>query len=196
MHPWHHAESSAAQFGGSPQLYLPLHTWFDVTKQTFAHFTHRALRHHQEGIAMAVDHFGAELSEAQPAPVSVALLAAQHLDEDCHTQPTAEDWMKHLALPAWCPTNSWPNATSLATTEAQILCTPVDDLIPLHTWMFETADWIDGPRHLAFRHHSFGCFDAEEHFGTTIPLSDGRQVPTRVLVERHIRRVLGRILGW
>jgi hypothetical protein len=59
--------------------------------------------------------------------------------------------------------------------------------------MFETADWIDGPRHLAFRHHSFGCFDAEEHFGTTIPLSDGRQFPTRVLIERHIRRVLGRI---
>lgn len=45
-HPYHHAESSARKYGGSPEDYLPIHSWFDASKALFANFRHRALRHH------------------------------------------------------------------------------------------------------------------------------------------------------
>lgn len=53
MHPYHHALSSQREYGGAIIDYLPLHTWFDASKSTLAHFTHRALNHHREGVAAA-----------------------------------------------------------------------------------------------------------------------------------------------
>ena len=35
-HPYHHAESSARKYGGSPGEYLDLHEWFDASKQYMA----------------------------------------------------------------------------------------------------------------------------------------------------------------
>ncbi len=41
-HPLHHAESSVRQFGGVPEDYLAIHSWFDATKAHLGLFTHRA----------------------------------------------------------------------------------------------------------------------------------------------------------
>lgn len=49
------------------------------------------------------------------------------------------------------------------------------------------------PWTLALRHHSFGSFAAEERFGPAIALTGGNTVPTRVVAERHIRRVIGQV---
>ena len=54
-HPYHHALSSAKKWGGAPEDYLPIHSWFDESKAITADFRHRALRHHAEGIFMAGD---------------------------------------------------------------------------------------------------------------------------------------------
>ena len=49
-HPYHHALSCVKKWGGEPEDYLPIHNWFDASKESHCHFTHRALRHHAEGI--------------------------------------------------------------------------------------------------------------------------------------------------
>ena len=42
--PLKHAEKSARKFGGKPEDYLPIHSWFDESKAFLADFRHRALR--------------------------------------------------------------------------------------------------------------------------------------------------------
>jgi len=61
-HPYHHSLSSVRKWGGSPFDYLPLHSWFDLSKSIAADFRHRALRHHAEGIFMLETVFGQTLT--------------------------------------------------------------------------------------------------------------------------------------
>ena len=53
-HPYHHALSSVKKWGGTVEDFLAVHSWFDQSKEITADFRHRALRHHAEGIFMAV----------------------------------------------------------------------------------------------------------------------------------------------
>lgn len=55
----HHALSSVRKWGGQVEDYLLIHQWFDETKGHFADPRHRAIRHHSQGIAWAIEHFGA-----------------------------------------------------------------------------------------------------------------------------------------
>ena len=57
-HSYHHAVSSARKFGGVPEDYIAVHSWFDRSKEMVADFRHRALRHHAEGIWLAETIFG------------------------------------------------------------------------------------------------------------------------------------------
>jgi len=50
-----------------------------------------------------------------------------------------------------------------------------------------TGDW----RHRALRHHSAGVQWAIEKFGHVIVNSDGKEVPTKMVVERHIEEDCG-----
>ena len=43
-HRYHHAVSSARKFGGKPNDYIAIHTWFDRSKEQIADFRHRVLR--------------------------------------------------------------------------------------------------------------------------------------------------------
>ena len=45
-HCYYHALSSVKSWGGKPEDYLPLHSWFDESKKIIADPRHRALRHH------------------------------------------------------------------------------------------------------------------------------------------------------
>ena len=53
-HPYHHALSSVKKWGGTVDDFMAVHAWFDQSKEITADFRHRALRHHAEGIFMAV----------------------------------------------------------------------------------------------------------------------------------------------
>jgi len=53
-HPYHHALSSVKKWGGTVDDYTRIHGWFDESKLIIADFRHRALRHHAEGVFMAV----------------------------------------------------------------------------------------------------------------------------------------------
>jgi hypothetical protein len=70
----------------------------------------------------------------------------------------------------------------------------VEDYIALHDWLDATKETYCNFRHRALRHHSQGVFEAERVFGITIENSDGTQVPTRMLAERHIQEDCGGIV--
>ncbi len=81
------------------------------------------------------------------------------------------------------------------TTGAQRFGGAAGDYLPLHVWFLSTGAWFDfkDPRHLAMRHHSFGIFEAETRFGVVLKPPNCPPVPTRIVAERHVRAVLGRV---
>jgi hypothetical protein len=201
MHPYHHALSSQREYGGTVDDYLPLHNWFDASKTALAHFTHRALHHHREGVAEAVQLFGAEIRNADGARVSVEQLSLQHLKEDMSTIPNAADWLEHLdpaaiPLPAIFPRTghqiTLEHLAQLAERGAVRFQTTPEALLPLHLWFLETATWFTDARHFAMRHHSFGIFQAERRFGVLLT-QEPSPLPTRIVAEWHVRAILGRI---
>ena len=101
VHPYHHALSSVAKFGGVPEDYLALHSWFDESKQIIADFRHRALRHHAEGIFMSERIFGATLTLSTGRIVPVRWIGEQHVREDLGRIPSFADWVRAIRPEPW-----------------------------------------------------------------------------------------------
>lgn len=68
-----------------------------------------------------------------------------------------------------------------------------EDYLPVHNFFDSSKSHLANFRHRALRHHTLGIFQAEEHFGPTIRNSDGKEVPTRLIGEQHVREDCGRI---
>jgi len=100
-HPYDHARSSAKKFGGVPEDYLHIHHWFDETKQYFADFRHRALRHHSAGIFWVEERYGSTILNSEGKRVPVRVIGEQHVKEDCGFIPTPEDWLKGIPHEPW-----------------------------------------------------------------------------------------------
>lgn len=192
MNPYDHARSSASIHGGSWEDYHRLHSWFDETKATVCHFTHRALRHHAEGIDEAVRIFGHTILNRNGVEVSVLDLGRQHMDEDCRHLPSAAEWLVDFRPPEWMPDSDEADAGEMAILSARRYGGRPETYLPLHAWFLATRTWTDGAEHMLFRHHAFGIFEAEALFGPV--LTDGTNtVPTRVVAERHVQSVVGRM---
>lgn len=100
--PMYHAESSAKRFGGKAEDYQAIHDWFDATKETFADFRHRALRHHSQGIFEAERVFGIAILNSDGGRVPVRYIGEQHVKEDCGGRiPTVADWFRNIAPEGW-----------------------------------------------------------------------------------------------
>ena len=101
-HPVFHAESSVHLWGGKPSDYQPIHDWLDATKEAFADFRHRALRHHAQGIFEAERLFGQAIVNSDGRTVPVRYIAEQHIKEDCGGRiPTVADWLSQLKPAPW-----------------------------------------------------------------------------------------------
>jgi hypothetical protein len=101
-HPWHHAVSSALKFGGKPEDYWALHSWFDDSKSDVPDFRHRALKHHSLGIFQAEQVFGPTILNAEGKHVPTRLVDEQHVREDCGGRiPTVADWLGCIRPQAW-----------------------------------------------------------------------------------------------
>jgi hypothetical protein len=101
MHPYHHALSSVARWGGKVEDYLPIHDWFDESKAFLADFRHRALRHHAEGIFLCEKIFGTTLTNGDGRVIPVRWVGEQHVKEDLGLIPSAQDWLKNLMPQPW-----------------------------------------------------------------------------------------------
>ena len=100
-HPYHHALSSAKRWGGTAEVYLPLHDWFDASKAITADFRHRALRHHAEGIFMAETIFGPTITLDTGRIVPTRLIGEQHVMEDLGFIPSFVDWVRCIRPEPW-----------------------------------------------------------------------------------------------
>lgn len=101
-HTWFHAQSSARKFGGKPDDYIAIHDWFDDTKETFADFRHRALRHHSQGIFEAERVFGKTITNSEGRIVPVRYIGEQHVREDCGgVIPSVSDWFRNIKPETW-----------------------------------------------------------------------------------------------
>ncbi len=197
MHPADHALSSAAALGLPtdrwPEFH-PLHEWMDATKAVMAHLRHRALRHHAEGIDEHVARFGPVLEGGDGLNACRAALLRAHLDEDVDLGgrvPTAADWLETFTPPGWMPRGVLPTPDECA--EATSVRHGGEPSVwrTFHAWMLEDSGMVKrfgDNRHLAIRHHAWGCFDAQERWGVML-----EGVPVRVLAEGHVRLVAGRI---
>ncbi len=102
MHPCHHALTSVKKWGGVSEDYTPIHDWLDASKETFADFRHRALRHHSQGIYECERVFGHEITNSDGRTVPVRYIAEQHVKEDCGGQiPTVADWFRNIKREPW-----------------------------------------------------------------------------------------------
>ena len=101
-HPNFHALSSAKKFGGRPEDYIHIHQWLDATKETFADFRHRALRHHSQGIFECERVFGTTITNSDGRKVPVRYIAEQHVMEDCGGRvPSLADWLSQIQPQPW-----------------------------------------------------------------------------------------------
>jgi hypothetical protein len=69
-----------------------------------------------------------------------------------------------------------------------------EDYLVLERWMDHTKAHLADARHRLVLHNTWGIFLAEQIFGVTITrASDGKEVPTRTILEQHVLEDLGRI---
>lgn len=100
--PIFHGLTSVKRWGGKVEDYMPIHNWLDATKETFADFRHRALRHHAQGCFEAERLFGAAITNSDGRLVPVRYIAEQHIKEDCGGRiPTVADWFRNIKPEVW-----------------------------------------------------------------------------------------------
>lgn len=99
---YYHAVSSAKKYGGVPEDYQAIHNWFDATKECWADFRHRALRHHSQGIFEAERMFGITITNSDGKEVPVRYIGEQHVKEDCGGRiPSVADWLRNIRPEGW-----------------------------------------------------------------------------------------------
>lgn len=67
----------------------------------------------------------------------------------------------------------------------------VEDYLPIHNFIDSSKASMPDVRHRAILHSSFGCYLAEQVFGTYFKNSDGKDVSVRDVAEEHIIQDLG-----
>lgn len=100
-HCYHHALSSVRKWGGVPEDYIELHSWFDQSKEILADFRHRALRHHAQGIFELERTFGTAITLSTGRVAPVRLIGEQHVLEDLGFIPSFADWVRSIRPEPW-----------------------------------------------------------------------------------------------
>ena len=96
MKPLQHAQISQKVHGGTWQEYIEIHNFLDSSKTTCAHFKHRFLLHHAEGIELGVRIFGEKFTNSVGKSIEIRKLLTEHLIEDVGKVVTVEDWAGDL----------------------------------------------------------------------------------------------------
>lgn len=96
MKPLQHAQISAKTYGGEWTDYIEIHSFLDSSKAACAHFKHRFLLHHAEGIELGVKFFGERTVNSENRSISTEKILTEHLIEDVGRIATVEDWARSL----------------------------------------------------------------------------------------------------
>ena len=66
-----------------------------------------------------------------------------------------------------------------------------EDYIEIHDWFDETKQYTGDWTHRVLRHHAAGIQWAIEKFGHSIENSDGKEIPVKMIAERHVEEDCG-----
>ena len=191
-HPIYHSKSSVKRFGGHIDDYMPIHHWLDATKEHYAGFQHRALRHHEQGIIEALRQFGPQIKLSDGSRVNVREICEGHIREDCGGRlPSISDWFDNVEPKTWMPGDT-PMSISLDEFVRKWGGIP-SDYQPLIDWFEWAPVTFNDVTLKGYRYHAQGIFEAERTMGYTITNSDGRVIPVRYIVELHVKLHCGRI---
>ena len=174
MKPLQHAQISAKTYGGKWSDYIEIHSFLDSSKAVSAHFKHRFLLHHAEGIKLVVRIFGENITNSENRKNSIKNLLTDHLIEDVGRIVTIEDWARDLM-----PKQDNAFYKFLAKKRELIENDVIDgereifkifnlkeeDIIAVKNFLNFPLENSNHPAALLFSHNSFAIFLAEKIFG-------------------------------
>lgn len=174
MKPLQHAQISAKTFGGVWTDYIELHNFLDSSKSSCAHFKHRFLLHHAEGIDLAVRLFGEQITNSEGQIITTRQILTDHLIEDVGCIVSIEDWAKGLV-----PKKDTPFYQFLARKREQIENDTVkgerellnafnlsdEDISSIKSFLALPLKNSTHPAAILFTHNSFAIFLAEKLLG-------------------------------
>ncbi|HQU85045.1 MAG TPA: hypothetical protein PKY59_18030 [Pyrinomonadaceae bacterium] len=177
MKPLQHAQISAKTYGGVWTDYIELHNFLDLSKSSCAHFKHRFLLHHAEGIDLAVRLFGEELTNSDGQTNSIRQILTDHLIEDVGSIVSIEDWADGLLPKKDADFNQF-----LAKKRAQIENDTVkgerellsyfnlsdEDSCAIKSFLASPLQNSTHPAAILFSHNSFAIFLAEKLLGVAL----------------------------
>lgn len=198
MKPLQHAQISAKTHGGIWRDYVEVHSFLDSSKAACAHFKHRFLLHHQEGIELGALIFGVNVVNSENKIIETRRILTEHLIEDVGRIVSVEDWARDLL-----PNKNDSFYKFLAKKRAAIEADRIlgeNELLAAFNLSGRDCDSVkkflrfplensDHPAALLVSHNSFGVFLAEQVFGQAFVKDTGSQkqlVAVREVFERLI----------
>jgi len=186
MKPLQHAQISAKTYGGKWTDYIEIHNFLDSSKATCAHFKHRFLVHHAEGIDLAVRLFGKELTNSAGQTISTRQILTDHLIEDVGGIVTIEDVGDIVTIEDWAnglmPKKEGTFYQFLAKKREQIEADEIKgekellnafqlsdkDISAIKSFLSLPLQNSTHPAAILFSHNSFAIFLAEKLFGVAL----------------------------
>ena len=92
---------SAETYGGYPEDYHKIHSWFDQGETFFNNLRHYALRHHSTGIFDAEKVFGPIIKNGIGVKIPTRYIGELHVRKRCGHIPTLADWLRSMTRRAW-----------------------------------------------------------------------------------------------
>ena len=198
MKPLQHAQISRKTYGGCWRDYIEIHNFLDSSKASCAHFKHRFLLHHQEGVELGARIFGTKLINSENETVKIRRLLTNHLIEDVGRVVRVEDWARDL-MPD--PNDSFYKF--LAKKRGSIEADQVpgenellgafnlreEDRVAIKNFLTFPLAHSEHPGALLVSHNSFAIFLAERILGPAFVKKDGSQkqlIAVREVFERLI----------
>ena len=198
MKPLQHAQISAKTYGGKWQDYIEIHNFLDSSKSACAHFKHRFLLHHLEGIELGVRIFGASIGNSENKTVETRRILTEHLIEDVGKVVSVEDWARDLLQDENDPYYKFLAKkralieVDRITGENELLAAfnlSQTDCAAVKKFLCFPLEHSDHPATLLVSHNSFAVFLAEIIFGCAFVKNTGARkqlVAVREVFERLI----------
>ncbi len=203
MKPLQHAQISAKTYGGEWTDYIEIHSFLDSSKAACAHFKHRFLLHHAEGIELGVKIFGERTMNSENRSISTEKILTEHLIEDVGRIATVEDWARSLL-----PGSNDSFYKSLAKRREQIEAGAIRGERELLSNAFALSDEdaaavkdflafpLKNSAHagaLLVSHNSFAVFVAEKVFGHAFVKKSGKKKSSKKQIIA-VREVFERLI--
>lgn len=184
MKPLQHAQISAKTYGGCWSDYIEIHSFLDSSKAASAHFKHRFLLHHAEGIELAIRIFGEIVINSVNREISTKLLLTDHLIEDVGRIVTIEDWARDLMPKQNDSFYRFLNKKREQIENSQIrgerelfqaFNLKKEDTTTVKKFLTFPFENSTHPAALLFSHNSFAVFIAEKVFGYAFAKDNQKQ---------------------